>query len=181
MSAGASAPVQPTGGGAFPPPPDFGPPPAPWAPPQQDEQERFNAFRPESDAEQSTPPADAPAPQVRNVWVLLAVLIAAILILAVPLGTLYLLGKIGDEPAAFNPSVGECVKQSGDSATTVDCGDPDAYTVVSKVDDKSKCDDPTQPHVAVQGSDGKQQILCLRPAGESKESADAEPEPTSDG
>jgi hypothetical protein len=112
--------------------------------------------------------------------VLLAVLAAAVLILAIPLGTLYLLGKMGEEPAAFNPAVGECVKQTGNSATAADCGDPDAYTVVSKVDDKSQCDDPSQPYVAVPGSNG-QQILCLRPAKEAAAPAGGSPKPSSNG
>ena len=88
---------------------------------------------------------------------LAAVLIAAVLILAVPLGLLMLLGKVGgDDAPAFDPAVGTCVKQSGQGgATAADCGEAGAFTIVSKVDAKEKCADTTQPHVVLPG-DGDQ-------------------------
>ena len=97
---------------------------------------------------------------------LAAVLIAAVLILAVPLGLLTLLGKVGgdDKPPAFDPAVGSCVKQSGRGRVAADCGEPGAFTVVSKVDAKDKCTDPTQPHVVLPG-EGTNRVLCLKPAG----------------
>ncbi|MEK8108759.1 hypothetical protein NKG94_35305 [Micromonospora sp. M12] len=73
---------------------------------------------------------------MRNGRVLAAVLIAAVLILAVPLGLLLLLGKVGgDDSPAFNPAVGTCVKRSGEGgASAADCGESGAFTIVSKVD-----------------------------------------------
>ncbi|MGC4894407.1 LppU/SCO3897 family protein [Micromonospora sp. DT31] len=126
------------------------------------DQGRFDAFKPDAE-----PPAEAPPPKVRNGRVLAAVLVAAVLILAVPLGLLTLLGKVGDDdkPAGFDPAVGSCVKQSGQSAVAVDCGEQGAFSVVSKVDNKDKCTDLSQPSVAVEGSGGTR-VLCLKPAGQ---------------
>ncbi|MCI4063540.1 hypothetical protein MRQ36_13495 [Micromonospora sp. R77] len=151
------------GPGGFPPPSQTAPPA--WQQQQspgsgESDQGRFDAFKPEAE-----PKTEAPAPKVRNGKVLALVLIAAVLILAVPLGLLTLLGKIGgdDKPAAFDPAVGSCVKQSGQSAVAVECGQPDAFTVVSKVDAKEKCPDPAQPQVMLQG-DVPNKVLCLKPA-----------------
>ncbi|MFD6567614.1 hypothetical protein [Micromonospora profundi] len=142
------------------------------APPQQSapswgqsdggsDQGRFDAFKP--DAEE--PKAEPPTPKVRNGRVLAAVLVAAVLILAVPLGLLMLLGKFGgnDNAPAFDPAVGTCVKQAGQAASAVDCGEAGAFTIVSKVDSKDKCADPAQPHVVLPG-DGANRVLCLKPA-----------------
>ncbi|MET8906129.1 hypothetical protein [Micromonospora sp. NPDC004551] len=148
---------------AFPPPPQQAPPAWPQAGPGGDpDQGRFEAFKPEAE-----PKTEAPTPKVRNGRVLAAVLIAAVLILAVPLGLLTLLGKIGgdDKPAGFDPAVGSCVKQSGTSAVAADCGEQGAFTVVSKVDSKDKCADPAQPQVVLPG-DGTNRVLCLKPAGQ---------------
>ncbi|MGC1210003.1 MAG: hypothetical protein WA890_01885, partial [Micromonospora sp.] len=125
-------------------------------------QGRFDAFTAEAE-----PKTEAPTPKVRNGRVLAAVLIAAVLILAVPLGLLTLLGKVGgeDKPAGFDPAVGSCVKQSGGGAVAADCGEQNAFTVVSKVDSKEKCTDPSQPHVVLPG-DGANRVLCLKPAGQ---------------
>ncbi|MEV4654679.1 hypothetical protein [Micromonospora sp. NPDC049301] len=146
-------------------PPSF--PPAPQQPAPswgqeagESDQGRFDAFKP--DAEE--PKAEPPVPKVRNGRVLAAVLIAAVLILAVPLGLLMLLGKFGgDDTPAFDPAVGTCVKQSGQGASAVDCGEAGAFTIVSKVDAKDKCADPAQPHVVLPG-DGINRVLCLKPA-----------------
>ena len=143
---------------AFPPPPQQQAPQA-WqqGPAHDPNQGRFDAFKPEAE-----PKTEAPAPKVRNGRVLAAVLIAAVLILAVPLGLLTLLGKIGggDKPAGFDPAVGSCVKQSGSGAVAAGCSEQGAFTVVSKVDAKENCADPAQPHVLIGN-----QMLCLRPAG----------------
>ncbi|MEU7978977.1 hypothetical protein AB0B63_10655 [Micromonospora sp. NPDC049081] len=132
--------------------------------PAESEQGRFDAFKPDPEPEQK---AEQPAPKVRNGRVLALVLIVAVLILAVPLGLLMLLGKIGsdDGPAPFNPAVGSCVKQSGENASAAGCNEPGAFTVVSKVDAKEKCTDPTQPHVVLPGG-GVDRVLCLKPAGQ---------------
>ncbi|MGW4499076.1 LppU/SCO3897 family protein [Micromonospora sp. NPDC004336] len=156
--------AEPTPGGAF--PPAF-PPPGQQSGPSWDqgdadrEQGRFDSFKPIAE-----PKTEAPPPKVRNGRVLAAVLVAAVLILAVPLGLLMLLGKVGgaEETPAFDPAVGSCVKQSGAGAAAADCGEAGAFTVVSKVDAKDKCADPAQPHVVLPG-DGANRVLCLKPAG----------------
>ncbi|MEV0324866.1 hypothetical protein AB0H63_00235 [Micromonospora echinospora] len=127
----------------------------------QGDQGRFDAFKP--DAAESKP-AEPPTPKVRNGRVLLAVLTAAVLILVVPLGALWALGKLGgsDEPA-FNPAVGSCVKQAGEGAVAADCGDQGAFKIVSRVDDKAKCTDATQPRVELPGN-SPTRVLCLGPA-----------------
>jgi hypothetical protein len=61
-------------------------------------------------------------------------------------------------------SVDSCVKRKGEDAVKASCDDSAAYKVVSKVDKKESCPDQNQPFVIVTGSDGKDQVLCLRPA-----------------
>ncbi|MGC4886068.1 LppU/SCO3897 family protein [Micromonospora sp. DT227] len=167
--ASVAVPGQGPGGepGGF--PPAF-PPPSPQAPPawspegpaDESDQGRFDAFKPDAE-----PKTEAPSPKVRNGRVLALVLIAAVLILAVPLGLLTLLGKIGgdDKPAGFDPAVGSCIKQTGTTAAPADCGEQGAFTVVSKVDNKDKCADLSQPTVVLQGG-GTNRVLCLKPAGQ---------------
>ena len=126
------------------------------------DQGRFDSFKPEA-AEEKKP--EPPAPKVRNGRVLAAVLVAAVLILAVPLGLLMLLGKVGaDETPAFDPAVGSCVKRSGDSAAAATCGEAGSFTVVSKVATKEKCADPAQPYISLPG-DVQNKVLCLKPSG----------------
>jgi hypothetical protein len=127
--------------------------------PAADDQSRFDAFKAEPE-----PAREAkPAPQVRNGWVLLAVLTAAVLLVALPLGIVWLATRPSE--SAFNVEPGNCVKQEGKRAVKAGCGDPDAFTVVSKVDSKDKCADPTQPHIVVAAGGGREQVLCLKPAG----------------
>lgn len=57
------------------------------------------------------------------------------------------------------------MKQSGTSAVAADCGEPGAFSVVSKVDNKDKCADLAQPSVSVE-SGGTTRVLCLKPAGQ---------------
>ncbi|MFI0791906.1 hypothetical protein ACH4OY_04265 [Micromonospora rubida] len=126
----------------------------------ESEQGRFDTFKPDA-AEQKT---EAPPPKVRNGRVLAAVLVAAVLILAVPLGLLTLLGKFSDDKTpTFDPAVGSCVKQTGDNATAATCGGADTFTVVSKVAAKEKCADPAQPHVVLRGN-LPNKVLCLKPS-----------------
>ncbi|MFG1886565.1 hypothetical protein ACGFIR_01670, partial [Micromonospora sp. NPDC049051] len=156
--------AEPAPGGGF--PPAFPPPQQPGSSWDQggtdQDQGRFDSFKPIAE-----PKAEPPTPKVRNGRVLAAVLVAAILILAVPLGLLMLLGKVGgDDPApAFDPAVGSCVKKSGENAAAAECGEAGAFTVVSKVDAKDKCADPSQPYVVLQGG-GANRVLCLKPAGQ---------------
>ncbi|BCL14976.1 LppU/SCO3897 family protein [Micromonospora sagamiensis] len=127
----------------------------------QGDQGRFDSFKPEAT---ESKPAEQPTPKVRNGRVLMAVLTAAVLILVVPLGALWALGKLGGSDApAFNPAVGTCVKQSGEGAVAANCGDQGAYKIISKVDDKAKCTDQTQPRVELPGS-AANRVLCLGPA-----------------
>ncbi|GIJ33647.1 hypothetical protein ACIBQ2_20060 [Micromonospora sediminimaris] len=143
---------------AFPPPPQSAPP---WSPgPGEAEQGRFDAFKPVAE-----PAPETPAPKVRNGRVLAAVLVAAVLILAIPLGLLMLLGMVGgsDDSNAFDPPVGSCVKRSGDTAVAVDCTDPEAFSVVSKVESKDKCPDPAMPYVDLRGATANP-VLCLKEA-----------------
>lgn len=128
----------------------------------QQAQNRFDAFQPEPEAKpQSTDaPAAEPVPQVRNGRVLLAVLVAAVLLVAIPLGLVWLL-KPSDE--AFNPKVGDCVAQSGEQPTSANCADAGAFKVVSRVDNLSECANQEQ-WIDVPAADGKQQVLCLEPA-----------------
>lgn len=160
---GAGPATESAPGGGFPPsfPPSQQPAPAWGQEPSQSDHGRFDAFKP--DAEE--PKAEPPTPKVRNGRVLAAVLIAAVLILAVPLGLLLLLGKVGGNDApTFDPAVGTCVKQSGQGgASAANCGEADAFTIVSKVNAKEKCTDTTQPHVVLPG-DGTNRVLCLKPA-----------------
>lgn len=136
------------------------PSPEAWGQDEESEQAgRFDSFKPEAE-----PKAEPPTPKVRNGRVLLAVLTAAVLLLVVPLGALWLLGKFGgDDAPAFDPAVSSCVKQSGNSAVPANCGDPGTFSVVSKVDAREKCADKSQPYVVLPGS-GPTRVLCLKPA-----------------
>lgn len=102
-----------------------------------------------------------PVPQMRNGRVLAAVLTAAVLLLVVPLGIVWLVTRPGDE--AFDPNIGDCVKQSGTAAVAAACSEQGAYSVVAKVDNEDQCADRAQPHIMVTGSAGKKQVLCLAP------------------
>lgn len=134
--------------------------PSPWAPAEGDrDQGRFDAFKPETEAEAKP----EPVPQVRNGRVLAAVLTAAVLLVVIPLSLVWLLTKPGGQPA-FNPAVGSCVKQSGSEAVVADCGEAGAFIVESKVQDKSECANQNE-WVVVPAGKGKNQVLCLRPAG----------------
>ncbi len=155
---GAAARPEPGGDhtSAFPPPPQSGPPWGPGAP--EPDQGRFDAFKPVAE-----PAPETPVPKVRNGRVLAAVLVAAALILSIPLGLLQLLGKIGgsDEPGGFNPTVGSCVMQSGESAVEAVCGESGSFTVVSKVESKDKCPDPTMPSLKLRANVAEP-VLCLK-------------------
>ncbi|MEV0733255.1 hypothetical protein [Polymorphospora sp. NPDC050346] len=140
--------------------------PGPGAPQDWQEQDRFNSFRPDAGAEAkpqqpAAEPAAEPVPQVRNGRVLIAVLAAAVLLVAIPLGLVWLL-KPSDE--AFNPNVGDCVVQSGDRPTSANCGDDGAFKVVSKVGTLQECANQQQWIDVPAAGDQGQQVLCLEPA-----------------
>jgi hypothetical protein len=119
------------------------------------------ASGPDSASGEAGAEAEQPVPQVRNGRVLLAVLCAAVLLLVVPLGIVWLATR------SSGPSfeVGSCVRRSGSEAVAAECDESGAFTVVSKVDSQDKCTDPPgQPYVVI-ADGGKESVLCLRPAG----------------
>ena len=125
--------------------------------PSRPDQGRFDQFKPATDGV----PAKPNAPRVRMLPILIAVVVGAVLLLGVALGVVYLVA--GDKSKAISVSTGDCVKRDGNAAVKADCGDASAFTVVSIVDDHSKCEDAKQPYVQNPTSDGKTQILCLKP------------------
>lgn len=131
----------------------------PWSPNAESAPERFSNVTPEPKQETKD---EAPTPQVRNVWVLAAVLAVAVLLLVIPLGAVWLFSA-SDKAPAFNPAVGECVKQAGANAEKATCGDPGSFKVTAKAPSPDQCSDPKQPHIVV-SVDGKEQVLCLQPA-----------------
>jgi hypothetical protein len=136
--------------------------PDPWSAGAPADQDRFDAFHPDPT------PEVAPTPHVRSGWVLLAVLAAAVLLLVVPLGIVWLATR----PDAPTIEVGQCVKQSGSEAVPAACSAPGAFTVVAKVDSPAQCPENQQPYAEMSVAGGTKQVFCLRPA-------DAPREPTS--
>ncbi|MFC7546310.1 hypothetical protein [Plantactinospora sp. GCM10030261] len=136
--------------------PDFGA----GGPATDPDQERFNSFQgqPPQPANEETPPT----PHVRNGRVLAAVLAAAVLLLLIPLGAVWLFTRGGDD-AAFQPAVGDCVKQDGNTAAQATCGDAGSFKVTAKVPSADQCPDQQQPSIAVEEG-GNRQVLCLEPA-----------------
>jgi hypothetical protein len=62
-------------------------------------------------------------------------------------------------------AIGDCVKQSGTKAVGAACSDSKSYRVTNKVGKQSDCADANQPFVVI-SKNGKDQVLCLRPATE---------------
>ncbi|WP_189169652.1 LppU/SCO3897 family protein [Pilimelia anulata] len=100
---------------------------------------------------------DAPAPQVRNGRVLLAVLGAAVLLLVVPFVAIWALTP-PDEYA-----VGKCVKQVGENAQPTGCGEAGSFQIVQRTNDQAQCPDKNQPAAVMQGR-RPTLVLCLKPA-----------------
>jgi hypothetical protein len=125
------------------------------------EQGRFEQFKPEADAPASAKAAETP--HVRMVPVLLSVIIGATLLVGLAVGIPWLIS--GGNDTGFTVSTGDCVKKSGDEAVKSGCGDPGSFEVVSIVNAKEQCTDPGQPYVLNPTSDGKTQVLCLKPRG----------------
>jgi hypothetical protein len=119
------------------------------------EQNRFDQFK--SDAA----PVKPETPHVKMLPILISVVIGAVVLLGVVFGIVYLVA--GGSNETFSVNTGECVKRDGDAAVKADCGDASSFEVVSIVDDKAKCADPGQPYVVNPTSDGKNQVLCLKP------------------
>jgi hypothetical protein len=122
-------------------------------------QSKFDQFKPEADAA----PAKPETPHVRMLPILLAVVIGAVLLLGIVFGIVYLVAGGNGDNKAITVKTGECVKRDGTTAIKADCSDTTAFQVVSIEDDKTKCADPQQPYVVNPTSDGKNQVLCLKP------------------
>lgn len=101
-------------------------------------------------------------PHVRMLPVLLGVIIAAVLLVGVAIGIVWLISRGSD--SGFSVSAGDCVKRSGNEAVKANCGQPGSFQVVSIADTKDKCADPKQPYVVNPTKDGKSQVLCLKPS-----------------
>lgn len=65
-------------------------------------------------------------------------------------------------------SVGDCVRQDGDSAVSASCDEEGAFRIVEEVDDHQDCPNPEEAYIE-QGSGDDTQILCLEPAAGSAE------------
>jgi hypothetical protein len=169
------SPERPRLGGVFPGPGGPGPgsqsratvtPPGPdetssWPGPGgavvEPEQGRFDQFKPDAEA-----PPKPETPHVRMLPILLGVILGAALLLGAAFGLVRLIS--GGSDSGFTANAGDCVKRSGDQAVKATCGDPNTFTVVSKVDTKEQCPDPGQPYVLNPSSNGKTQVLCLKPS-----------------
>jgi hypothetical protein len=119
------------------------------------DQGRFDSFKAEP------APAKPETPHVRLLPIMIAVVVAAGLILGIVFGIVYLVA--GGKDQSLSVIQGECVKREGESAVKSECSDATSFQVVSIVADKKECADPQQPHVVNKTSDGKDQVLCLKP------------------
>jgi hypothetical protein len=130
---------------------------------QGSDQGRFDQFKPEADA--APTPTKPETPHVRMLPILLAVVVGAALLVGLAFGIVYLVagGDNGGSNAGFSVKTGDCVKKSGTAAVKADCSEASSFQVVSIVDDKAKCGDPQQPYVLNPTTDGKSQVLCLKP------------------
>jgi hypothetical protein len=111
--------------------------------------------------------SDAPDKQGPRVAVIVgAVLVAAALLVLLTLGATFLLSRLelpfGGSSETVDYQVGDCVIQAGNAAEPADCGNPEAYLIVSQVNDREECADPTQPAIEVAGP--PVQFFCLVPA-----------------
>jgi hypothetical protein len=121
------------------------------------DQSRFEQFKPDTET-----PAKPESTSVRRLPLVLLVVLGAVLVVGVPIGIVWLIGRGSDN--GFSASVGDCVKPSGTEAVKANCSDPGTFSVVSIVDAKEQCPDPEQPYVQNPTSGGKNQILCLKPS-----------------
>jgi collagen type III alpha len=137
------------------------PTPAGAPAPSEDDQSRFDRYRP--DAEPEAAAAPPPTPHVRMLPVLIGVIIGAALLVGLAIGVVWLIAR-GSDHGGFSVSAGDCVKKDGSEAVKATCGDPGSYQVVSIADTKDKCADPNQPYVLNPTKDGKTQVLCLKAA-----------------
>jgi hypothetical protein len=127
------------------------------------EQGRFDQFKPDAEADAAAAAKAAETPHVRMVPVLLSVIIGATLLVGLAVGIPWLIS--GGNDTSFSVNTGDCVKKAGAEAVKAGCGDPGSFEVVSIVTAKEQCADPGQPYVLNPASDGKTQVLCLKPRG----------------
>ena len=122
----------------------------------ESDQSRFEQFKPEAET-----PAKPETTHVRMLPILFWVILGAALVVGVSMGVVWLIARGSDN--GFSASAGDCVKRSGSDAVKAACSDADTFTVVSAVDTKEQCPDPGQPYVLNPTSNGKTQVLCLKP------------------
>jgi hypothetical protein len=139
-------------------PPGASEPPGRPGAPEHTEQGSFEAFKPDAPAATQE---KTETPSVRMVPVLLSVVLGAALLVGIAMGLVWL---IAPSDPGFDVNAGDCVKRDGDKAVTATCGDQGAFQVLSKVDSKEQCPDPGQPYVLNPTSDGRTQVLCLKPS-----------------
>lgn len=103
------------------------------------------------------------------------VLVAATVLVLGAIGAVYGLSQLTGG-GATSYSVGDCVVRAGSSAEQADCDTPGAFEIVSEVESRDECPDPTQPAVEVAGP--PLTIYCLTPvsAGDAGDTG-AEPDP----
>lgn len=123
------------------------------------EQGRFDQFS----ADPSAVAAKPETPHVRMFPVVLGVAIAAVLVVGLGLGIVWLLPR-GSDTGGISVKAGDCVKRSGTDAIKTACGTAGAFQVVSIADTKDKCADPRQPYVLNPTKNGQTQVLCLKPS-----------------
>ncbi|MFI5915383.1 hypothetical protein [Dactylosporangium sp. NPDC051541] len=110
-------------------------------------------------------PIPTPEPPVKSKrGLVVGLLIVAAVFLVAVAGTAIVVKISNAGGTSF--AVNSCVKRDGDSATGVDCGNKDAFRIVSKVDKPESCSDAAQPYIVLQHKGEKDQVLCLRPAAE---------------
>jgi hypothetical protein len=95
--------------------------------------------------------------------VLISVIVGAALLVGLAFGIVWLISRGSDSSGGISVAAGDCVKRSGDEAIKAACGDPGAFQVVSIADTKEQCTDPGQPYVLNPTTNGKTQVLCLKP------------------
>jgi hypothetical protein len=89
------------------------------------------------------------------------VLVGATVLVLGALSIPYLLGRLNPPPAQVTYTVGDCVAQDGSAARPVECTEPGAFEIVSQVENRDDCEDPTQPAVEVAGPPVR--FYCLTP------------------
>lgn len=100
-----------------------------------------------------------------------------LLTLGVAAGLSWLSQPSGDETY----QVGECVVQEGSEAKSADCGADGAFEIVSQVDSRDECPDPTQPTIEVGGDSPTFYCLASAAAGGEGDEPPAEGGEGSDG